>query len=101
MGIFRTSRLGDGISSDPERIALRRGVDESGCIGLQQRAGISEYQNYFLRSQEIRYLKIFGAFLCMGRCKSLDSLKSFLSYASQLSGARILSFSHRVPQGSL
>ena len=28
----------------------------------------------------------------MGRCKSLGSLKSFLSYASQLSGASILCF---------
>ena len=30
----------------------------------------------------------------MGRCKSLGSLKLFLSYVSQLSGARILVFSH-------
>lgn len=29
-----------------------------------------------------------------GRCRSLGSLKSFLSYASQPSGARILCFSH-------
>ena len=31
-------------------------------------------------------------FLCMGRCKSLGLLKSFLSYASQLSRASILPF---------
>ena len=30
----------------------------------------------------------------MGRCKSLDSQKSFFSHTSQLSGARILCFSH-------
>ena len=30
----------------------------------------------------------------MGRCKSLGSLKSFLSYASQLSGDSILCFPH-------
>ena len=30
----------------------------------------------------------------MGRCKSLGSLKLFLSYASQLHGASILCFSH-------
>ena len=34
----------------------------------------------------------FSAFLCMGRCKSLGSLKSFLWYAPQLSGASILCF---------
>ena len=39
-------------------------------------------------------MKEFSAFLCMGGCKSLGSLKSFLSYASQLSGASILCFSH-------
>ena len=33
-----------------------------------------------------------AAFLCMGRCKSLGSLKSFLCYAPQLSGASILCF---------
>ena len=39
-------------------------------------------------------MKEFSAFLRMGGCKSLGSLKSFLSYASQLSGASILCFSH-------
>ena len=33
-------------------------------------------------------------FLCMGRCKSLGSLWSFLSYASQLPGASISHFFH-------
>ena len=47
VGIFRTSRLGDGISSDPERIALRRGLEESGCIGLQQRAGSLNIKTIF------------------------------------------------------
>ena len=32
--------------------------------------------------------------LCIGRCKSPSLLKSFLSYASQLSGARTLCFSY-------
>ena len=35
-----------------------------------------------------------NGFLCMERCKSLGSLKSFLLYASQLSGASILCFTH-------
>ena len=32
----------------------------------------------------------FSTFLRMGRCKSLGSLKSFLCYAPQLSGASVL-----------
>ena len=40
--------------------------------------------------QQTSQVKEFSAFLCMGRCKSLGSLKSFLSYASQLSGASTL-----------
>ena len=39
-------------------------------------------------------VKEFSTFLCMGRCKSLGSLKSFLSYSSKLSGASILCVSH-------
>ena len=37
-------------------------------------------------------VKEFSAFLCMRRCKSLDSLKSFLWCAPQFSGARIPCF---------
>ena len=37
-------------------------------------------------------VKEFSTFLCVGRCKTLGSLKSFLLYASQLSGASILCF---------
>ena len=46
------------------------------------------------KENQISQVKEFRAFLCMGRCESLGELKSFLSYASQLSGASILSFSH-------
>ena len=35
--------------------------------------------------------------LCMGRCSSLGSLKSFLSHASPLSGASILQFDFSLP----
>ena len=41
---------------------------------------------------QISQVKKFSAFLCMGRCKSLSSQKSFLLYASQLSGTNILCF---------
>ena len=40
VGIFRTSSYGDSISSDPEKVALRRQGEEPGYIEVfQQRAG--------------------------------------------------------------
>ena len=39
-------------------------------------------------------MKEVSGFLYIGRCKSLGSRKPFLSYASQLSGASVLSISH-------
>jgi len=42
--------------------------------------------------KQISQIKEFSAFLCMEWCKSLNSLKWFLWYASQVSGASILSF---------
>ena len=60
--------------------------------GLQSRTQLSDWTE--LNWTEISQVKEFSAFLCMGRCKSLGSLKSFPSYASQLSGASILCFSH-------
>ena len=54
----------------------------------------SQYIKRLLLTKENQtsQVKEFSAFLCMGRCKSLDSLKSFLWYAPQLSGASILCF---------
>ena len=46
----------------------------------------------WIKENQISQLKDCSALLCMGRCKSLGSLESFLSYASQLSGASILHF---------
>ena len=93
-GIFRTSSLGDSISSNPERTALRRLGDEPGYIEvLQQRAGSLNIKRLWLiKENQITQVQEPSAFPCMGRCKSLGSLKSFLSYASQLSGASILCF---------
>ena len=42
--------------------------------------------------KQISQIKEFSAFLCMEWCKSLNSLKWYLWYASQVSGASILSF---------
>lgn len=50
-------------------------------------------QLYSLKKEgrkKTRYLKEFSIFLHRGRCKSLDSLKSFLCCAPQLSEASIL-----------
>ena len=44
----------------------------------------------------ISQVKELSTFLCMGRCKSLDSLKSFLSSVSQLPWVSILCFSQGV-----
>ena len=70
---------------------------------LQQRAGSLNIKILLLiMENQISQLKEFYTFLCMGRCKSLGSLKSFLSYASLLSEATILTFLSpaQAPQGS-
>ena len=43
-----------------------------------------------MKGSQISQVKEFSTFLFMGRCKSLGSLKSFLAYASQLSGTSFL-----------
>ena len=99
MGNFRTSSLGVSISSNPERTALRRRRWGGAVWGasyievLQERAGSLNIKRLLLiKGNHISQVKEFSAFLCMGRCKSLGSLKSFLWYAPQLSGASILCF---------
>ena len=60
---------------------------------LQQRVGnLNTKRLLLIKENQISQVKEFGTCLYMGRCKSLGSLKSFLSYASQLSGAYILCF---------
>ena len=54
----------------------------------------------WVRENQIPQVNEFSTFLCMGRCKSLGSLKSFLSCAPQLSGASVLRFHTWVPQCS-
>ena len=78
--IFRTSSPGDSISSDPERTVMEKKGEETDCIeALQQSAGRLNIKRLLLiRENHITQVKEFSAFLCMGRCKSLGSLKSFL-----------------------
>ena len=94
LDIFRTSSLGDSISSNPEKTTPRRWEEEPGYIEvLQQMAGSLNIKILlFAKENQISQLKNFSAFLYIGRWKSLGSLKSFLWCVSQLSGAQILYF---------
>ena len=101
--MFRTSSLGDSNSSNPKRTAQsRRGEKPGNTEVLQQRTGSLNIKRLLLiKENQTSQVKEFSAFLYMGRCKSLGSLKLFLWYASQLSGASILCFSHpELPWGS-
>ena len=60
---------------------------------LQQGAGSLNIKRLLLnKEKQVSQIKKFSTFLCMERCKSLDSMKSFLSHASQLSAASIPCF---------
>ena len=92
VGIFRTSSLGGSFSNNPERTPLRMQREEPGYIEvLQQRAGSLNIK-LLIKGNQMFQVKEVSIFLCMGRHKSLGSLKSVLSYASRLSGATILYF---------
>ena len=74
--MFRTLSLGDSISKRARgEVRLYTSTTE-GADSLNIK---DQYQG-----------KEFGI-LCMGRCKSLESLNSFLSYAPQLPGANLVS----------
>ena len=92
VGIFRTSNPGDSISSNPEGTAPRRQGEETDHIEVLLRTGSLDFKRLLLiEENQISQVKEIGAFLRMGRCRRLGSLK-FISYASQLSWASILSF---------
>ena len=87
VGISRTSGLGNNIPNNPEKTFLRRWGGEPGYIKvLQQMEGSLNFKT--LLSQ----VKEFSAFLCVGRCKSLVSVKQLLWYAYYLPGPSILCF---------
>ena len=102
MGIFRTSSLGDSFSSDPERRVLRRQGKLSGYTEICSKGQVVLISKKLLSLKEnhISQVKEFRAFLYMGKCKKLGLLKSFLSYASQLSRARahwVMADSYHLP----
>ena len=90
LGIFRTSSLGDSISSDPERADPRRWGEEPGYIEvLQQMAGSLNIKRFLLfKENQISQVKKFSALLCMG------SLKPSLLDTPHLIGASVLCFFH-------
>ena len=67
VGIFRTSSLGESISSNPERTAPRRQGEEPDYIKvLQQRAGSLNVKRLLLiKENQIYQVKEFSTFLCM------------------------------------
>ena len=68
--------------------------EEPGYIEvLQQRTGSLNIKRLLLiKGNQMFQVKEVGIFLCMGRHKSLGSLKSVRLYASRLSGASVLCF---------
>ena len=96
-GNLRTSSWGDKHLKQPgENFSKEK---ESGYVkAFQQRAGSLNIRRFLLiKGNQITPVKECKVFLCMERGKSLGSMESFLSYASQLSRASILCFSHSKP----
>ena len=85
--------LGHSISDRSEGLVWRGQGGARIYEFLQQRPGGQNFKRLLLiKENPLSGVKEFSAFVCMGRCKSLGSLKSFLCYAPQLSGASILCF---------
>ena len=89
--ILRTSSPRDSITSNSERTASRRRRGKPGRIGVLA-GGLNIKTLLPIKENQISQTKEFRAFLCMGRRKCLDWLKSFLGCTPQLSGASILCF---------
>ena len=91
---LRTSRLGHSIQK------IQTGCSKEGRGGTRIYRGFSNRRPDSLNIKRLLSVKEtqtyqvndFSAFLCLGRGKSLGSLKPFLPYVPQLCGASILSF---------
>ena len=75
METFRTSSLGESLSSDPERTAPRGRGGVWLYRSLQQRTGSLNIKSIFVNENQISQIKGLSTFLYMERCKSLGSLK--------------------------
>ena len=84
------------LSNNTERLLWRGkvgGGNQYTWEFLQQRPGSQNIKQLLLNKEnQIYQINEFSVCLCMERYKSLGSLKSFLWYAPQLSGASILCF---------
>ena len=77
----KTEDLSQDTASQIALSDCSKGVrEEPGYIGvLQQRPGSSNFKRLLLiKENQTSQVKEFSTFLCMGICKSLGSLKSFL-----------------------
>ena len=92
--ILRTSSLGHSISDNAEKLLWRgKGGDRMYRSFCNKRPGSQTIKRLLLiKENQPSQFQEFSTFLCMGRCKSLGSLTSFLWYAAQLSEASILFF---------
>ena len=87
VGIVRTSSPGDRFWNCSQEVGWGVWLDTS----LQQGVCSLNIKRLFLiKENQISQVKEFSTLLCMERYNHLGSLKSFLSYASQLPGASIL-----------
>ena len=91
--MLRTPALGGSISVAQIKLLWggRKG-NQTIYKSTTKRAGNLNIKDYDLVRKSICQVKKFSVLLCIGRCRRLGLLTSFLSYASQLSGARILFF---------
>ena len=92
--VDKTEDLSPGHSLSALRECSEEARGEPGYIGVfATRPGSRNIKRLLLiKENQISQVKEFSAFLSLARCKSLGSLKSFLRYAPQLSGATILCF---------
>ena len=103
VGIFRTLSLRQHLKQ-PQDNYSKDVSGELGYIGvLQQRTSSLEHQKIMLKENQISQVKEFSTFLCMGRCRNLGSLKSFLWYAPHSLGPHYPLFTYGVsfPRGTL
>ena len=85
----------DAASQIARRDCSKEGREEPGYLGVfATKTRQSDIKRLlFIKENQIAQVKEFSTFLCMWRCKSLGSLKSFLWHAPQFSGACVLLFS--------
>ena len=91
--ILRTQAQ-DAASQTAQRDCCEEVREQPGYVRVfQQRPGSGNIKILLLvKENQTSQVKEFSIFLCMGRCTSLGSLKSFLWYTPKLSEASILCF---------